>query len=40
VVTLFEGVDRIIIEVARALLPLLLFFGVFQALYLCGALGA
>lgn len=32
--TLFEGVDRIIIEVARALLPLLLFFGVFQALYL------
>ncbi len=33
-VTLLEGVDRIIIEVARALLPLLLFFGVFQALYL------
>jgi len=27
-------VDRIIFEVARALLPLLLFFGVFQALYL------
>lgn len=26
--------DRIIFEVARALLPLLLFFGVFQALYL------
>jgi hypothetical protein len=27
-------VDRIVFEVARALLPLLLFFGVFQALYL------
>ncbi|MCK8517854.1 DUF1538 family protein [Methanoculleus sp. 7T] len=26
--------DRIVFEVARALLPLLLFFGVFQALYL------
>nr|WP_282570186.1 DUF1538 domain-containing protein [Methanoculleus sp. 7T] len=31
---LLDGVDRIVFEVARALLPLLLFFGVFQALYL------
>jgi len=34
VAALLDGVDRITIEVARALLPLLLFFGVFQALYL------
>ncbi|MFW5638980.1 MAG: DUF1538 domain-containing protein [Methanoculleus sp.] len=33
-VALLDGVDQIIIEVAGALLPLLIFFLVFQALYL------
>jgi hypothetical protein len=33
-VALFEGMDQVIFEAAQALLPLLIFFGVFQLLYL------
>ncbi|KLK89352.1 membrane spanning protein [Methanoculleus sediminis] len=31
---LFEGIDQVFLEVAQALLPLLIFFGVFQVLFL------
>lgn len=34
VAPLFEGIDRVFLEVAQALLPLLVFFGVFQVLFL------
>ncbi|WP_292519886.1 DUF1538 domain-containing protein [Methanoculleus sp.] len=33
-VELFEGMDQVFLEVAQALLPLLIFFGVFQVLFL------
>jgi hypothetical protein len=34
VAPLFEGIDQVFLEVAQALLPLLIFFGVFQVLFL------
>ena len=34
VAPLFEGIDQVFLEVAQALLPLLIFFGVFQVLLL------
>jgi hypothetical protein len=33
-VTLLGGIDQVVLEVAQALIPLLIFFAVFQALYL------
>ena len=33
-VTLLGGIDQVVLEVALALIPLLIFFAVFQALYL------
>ncbi|MCK9343835.1 MAG: DUF1538 domain-containing protein [Massilibacteroides sp.] len=33
-VTLLGGIDQVVLEVAQALVPLLIFFAVFQALYL------
>jgi len=34
VAPLFEGIDQVFLEVAQALLPLLIFFGIFQVLFL------
>ena len=34
ILELFEGMDQVFLEVAQALLPLLIFFGVFQVVLL------